>query len=59
MTDMVSEYTVEEFDDIRSQIPLDRIGSTEDIASLALFLASEGANYITGQVISPNGGWVI
>ena len=59
MTDMVSEYTVEEFDDIRSQIPLDRIGSTEDIASLALFLASEGANYISGQVISPNGGWVI
>ena len=59
MTDMVSDYTVEEFDDIRSQIPLDRIGSTEDIANLAYFLASDEADYITGQIISPNGGWVI
>lgn len=59
MTDMVSDYTVDEFDDIRSQIPLDRIGSTEDIANLAYFLASDEANYITGQVISPNGGWII
>ena len=36
-----------------------RIGSTEDIAKTALFLASEDSDYITGQVISPNGGWVI
>lgn len=59
MTDMVSDYTVEEFDDIRSQIPLERIGSTEDISNLAYFLASDDADYITGQVISPNGGWII
>lgn len=59
MTDMVSDYTVEEFDEIRSNIPLDRIGSTEDIANIVYFLASDDANYITGQVISPNGGWVI
>lgn len=59
MTDMVSDYTIEEFDDIRSNIPLNRIGSTEDIANLAYFLASKEADYITGQVISPNGGWVI
>lgn len=59
MTDMVSDYTVEEFDDIRSQIPLERIGSTEDISNLAYFLASDEADYITGQIISPNGGWVI
>lgn len=59
MTDMVSDYTVEEFDDIRSNIPLDRIGSTEDIANIVYFLATDEANYITGQVISPNGGWVI
>jgi 3-oxoacyl-[acyl-carrier protein] reductase len=36
-----------------------RIGSTEDIAKAALFLASDDSDYITGQVISPNGGWVI
>lgn len=59
MTDMVSDYTVEEFDDIRSQIPLERIGSTEDISNRAYFLASDEADYITGQIISPNGGWVI
>lgn len=59
MTDMVSNYSLEEFDEIRSNIPLDRLGSTEDIAELAYFLASDSSNYITGQVISPNGGWVI
>ncbi len=59
MTDMVSDYTVEEFDAIRSNIPLDRIGSTEDIANAVYYLASDDANYITGQVLSPNGGWII
>lgn len=59
MTDMVSDYSVEEFDDIRSNIPLDRIGSTEDIANIVYFLATDDASYITGQIISPNGGWVI
>ncbi len=59
MTDMVSDYSIEEFDDIRSNIPLDRIGSTEDIANIVYFLATDDASYITGQVISPNGGWVI
>ena len=59
MTDMVSQYTMEEFEEIRNQIPLGQIGSTTDIANLAYFLASDDANYITGQVISPNGGWVI
>ncbi len=59
MTDMVSDYTMEEFNEIRSNIPLDRIGSTADIANLTYFLASDVSDYITGQIISPNGGWVI
>jgi len=59
MTDMVSEYTMDELNNITNEIPLGRIGSTSDIAQLALFLASDSANYITGQVISPNGGWVV
>lgn len=59
MTDMVNNLSVEEFDQIREEIPLGRIGSTEDIATTAFYLASDDANYITGQVISPNGGWVI
>lgn len=59
MTDMVSDYSMEELNDITNQIPLGRIGSTSDVADLALFLASDSANYITGQVFSPNGGWVV
>jgi len=59
MTDMVSDYSMEELNAITDQIPLGRIGSTSDVADLALFLASDSANYITGQVFSPNGGWVI
>lgn len=59
MTDMISEYSMEELNDITNQIPLGRIGSTSDVADLALFLASDSANYITGQIFSPNGGWVI
>lgn len=59
MTDMISDYSMEELDAITNEIPLGKIGSTEDIAKTALFLASEDADYITGQVISPNGGWVI
>ncbi len=36
-----------------------KLGSPEDIAKCALFLASEGGDFLTGQVISPNGGFVI
>lgn len=59
MTDMVSNYTMEEFEAITNQIPLSKIGSTIDIANTVFFIASDNADYITGQVISPNGGWVI
>ena len=59
MTDMVNNLSVDEFEQIRSEIPLGRIGSTEDIANAAFYLASDSANYMTGQIISPNGGWII
>ncbi len=38
------------------QIPLGRFGEPEDVAELALYLASDGASYVTGQVIGINGG---
>jgi 3-oxoacyl-[acyl-carrier protein] reductase len=41
-----------------SSIPLARFGEAKDIAFLALFLASDEASYITGQVVSVNGGMV-
>lgn len=42
--------------DILSQIPLGRIASVEDVAGVALFLASDAANYLTGITIPVTGG---
>jgi NAD(P)-dependent dehydrogenase (short-subunit alcohol dehydrogenase family) len=36
--------------------PLGRVGEPDDIAAVALFLASDDARFVTGQVVSPNGG---
>ena len=41
---------------ILKQIPMRRLGRPEEVASLAAFLASDDAGYITGQVIGINGG---
>jgi 3-oxoacyl-[acyl-carrier protein] reductase len=43
-------------DTIRPQIPLGRFGTPEEVAEVVRFLCSERASYITGQVISVNGG---
>jgi len=53
MTDILNEKQIS---NIKNKIPLKRLGSPEDVANLILFLASENANYITGQVISVDGG---
>jgi len=38
------------------QIPMGKFGTPEDVAELAVYLASDGASYVTGQVIGINGG---
>jgi 3-oxoacyl-[acyl-carrier protein] reductase len=53
MTDELSEEVVE---DILSQVPLGRAGTPTDVAHAVAFLAAEEAAYITGQVISVDGG---
>lgn len=58
-TEMMESYSAEELNDLKSSIPLMRLGTPQEIAACALFLASGGADYMTGQVISPNGGFVI
>lgn len=55
-TDMTKVLSEDNKKAMLSQIPLKRLGSTEDVANLAAFLASENSNYITGQVISVDGG---
>ncbi|MDO4730842.1 MAG: SDR family oxidoreductase [Clostridia bacterium] len=58
-TDMLSEFTDDDIKALQYDTPLGKIGTVRDIANLALFLASDKASFITGQVISPNGGFVI
>ena len=56
-TDMTANFS--EDDDIVKQIPLGRMGQPEEIAELAAFLAGDGSNYITGEVIRVDGGLAI
>ncbi|WP_373601154.1 elongation factor P 5-aminopentanone reductase [Paraclostridium bifermentans] len=58
-TDMLSNIGEETIDMLREETPLMRLGTPEDIAHCALYLASDKSDFITGQVISPNGGFVI
>ena len=48
-----------EDDSLFQQIPLGRMGQPEEIAELAAFLAGDGSNYITGEVIRVDGGLAI
>lgn len=56
MTNVLSDKVKEE---TLKQIPLGRMGQTEDIAAAAAFLASDEAGYITGQVLAVDGGMAI
>ncbi|HEY2595482.1 MAG TPA: SDR family oxidoreductase, partial [Chloroflexota bacterium] len=42
--------------DVERTVPLGRAATPEDVAKAALFLASEGASYVTGEVVDVNGG---
>ena len=55
-TDMTKHFHDDELENILNQIPAFKMGNPENIADLALFLASDKANYITGQTISVDGG---
>ena len=58
-TDMTDELTDAAKQEFLSRIPAGRIGTADDIACAALFLASDEANYITGQTITVDGGRII
>jgi len=58
-TDMTSELNAEVRAELLKKIPLGSFGQTEDIAGAALYLASPGARYVTGQVLTVDGGMVM
>jgi NAD(P)-dependent dehydrogenase (short-subunit alcohol dehydrogenase family) len=53
---MVEKMVKGDLDTFRGGIPLGRMGKPEEIANLAVYLASDQAGYITGQAISIDGG---
>ncbi|HZX60890.1 MAG TPA: SDR family oxidoreductase, partial [Candidatus Methylomirabilis sp.] len=55
-TDMTNALDPELQEQMRAQIPVGRFGTPEEVAELVVFLASDHAAYITGQVIHINGG---
>ena len=58
-TKMNAGLTPEELQALRDETPLGVIGTSEDIAQAIWFLASPESDFITGQVLSPNGGFLI
>lgn len=58
-TEMNGNISEEIMSELKEETPIGRIGTPEDIAETALFLASPKASFITGEVISVNGGFVI
>ena len=58
-TDMMAAFTAEDKAALAEETPVGRLGSADEVAALLVFLAGEGAGYITGQVFGVNGGLVI
>ena len=58
-TDMLKDFDEATLSALADETPLCRLGTPEDIAYAVSFLVSEQANFITGQVLAPNGGFVI
>ena len=58
-TDMMKEYSDAEIEAIAEETPLGVIGSAKNVADAVWFLASDSAEFITGEVLNVNGGFVI
>ncbi len=58
-TDMNKSFSKEDIKELVDETPLMRIGEARDVAEAALFLASDSASFITGEVLNVNGGFLI
>jgi NAD(P)-dependent dehydrogenase (short-subunit alcohol dehydrogenase family) len=58
-TDLTRDWPVQELDRIRRSIPLGRLAQASDVAAAAVFIASEEAGFITGEVLDVNGGFLM
>ncbi len=58
-TDMNSALDAGTLDALREETPLEAIGTPEDVARCVVFLAGKGGDFMTGQVLAPNGGFFI
>ena len=58
-TDMTAKLTEKAKEELTNAIPLGKLGQPEDVAKVVLFLASDDAAYITGQVVNVDGGMVM
>ena len=58
-TDMLDALPADVLPQLAEETPLRRLGTPEDIAHLAVFLASDKASFITGQVITADGGFIV
>jgi len=58
-TDMIESLSKEYVDNLIKMLAIPRLGITQDVANLALFLASDFSSYITGQVINVDGGMIM
>ena len=56
MTDALGEEMLKE---VKQRIPANRLGTTDDVAAVLIFLASPAASYVTGQVITVDGGLTV
>ncbi len=58
-TKMNAHFSKEDMAEIKSEIPKGRLGTANEIAELIYFLSSDKADYITGQVITADGGYIL
>lgn len=58
-TDMLNTFSKEDLDALTEETPLGKIGNPDDIAAAVSYFVSNQSDFITGQILSPNGGFLI